>query len=79
MIVYELHGLNDIAVDSLERFATGSRRGSTPSTRSDCSPTRIVSRVRCAGSFATRGGRCGGGWVVCKERLDCPAQQPFDP
>jgi hypothetical protein len=45
MIVYELHGLNDIAVDSLERFATGSRRGSTPSTRSDCSPTRIVSRV----------------------------------
>ena len=70
MIVYELHGLNDIAVDTLERFAD------RLNTRSDCSSTRIAGRVRCAGSFATRGGRCGGGCVVCKERRNRPKFSP---
>jgi FkbM family methyltransferase len=47
-IVYELHGLNDIAVDTLRLFADQLAAQLTSSERSGCSPTRIADRVRSA-------------------------------
>jgi hypothetical protein len=56
-IVYELQGLNDIAVDTLARFAEQlkGRLDAEQAIRLLADP--IADRVRCAGSFATHRAR----------------------
>jgi hypothetical protein len=69
MIMYELHGLNDIAVDTLERF-TDRLKGRIDTEQA----IRLFADPhcdRCAGSFATREARCGGG---CEMPLRLPSR-----
>jgi hypothetical protein len=56
-IVYELQGLNDIAVDTVERFAERFKRRLDVEQAIRLLGDPIADQVRCAGSFATQGAR----------------------
>jgi hypothetical protein len=79
IMVYELHGLNDIAVDTVERFANRlkGRLDIEHAMRLLADPP-LPAGVRCGGSCGMHGAPCGGGCVLCKERRNRPKFSPAE-